>query len=136
LGLSDGEFFDLTPREFDILLKRHNQLLEHTELQTGIITSNICNFIANWSMHPPKKGLELVPHDFMASKVKDRVVVKPDPNQKQKWGKREQRRVASYRKKNKIDEKFTNSIAQVMKIMTEHGRVIVKPKPKEETPNG
>jgi hypothetical protein len=46
-------------------------------LQTGIITSVLANFIANWSMGHPEEPLDLAPNDFMASQIAKKKSKKP-----------------------------------------------------------
>lgn len=88
LGLTDDEFFALTPRQFHILLKRHKEVIEHEELLTGILACTFANYTANWSMSPPKRGLGKVPSDFMPCKALSMPVKKKRRNRK-----KEQKRV-------------------------------------------
>jgi hypothetical protein len=69
LGLTDEQFYALTPRQFHLLLDQHRERTEHTELLAGIIASNI----VNWGFQPPKKTA--VPADFMPSRMRE----KPKP---------------------------------------------------------
>jgi len=59
LGLTDAEFYALTPRQFHLLVDQHRERVEHQELLTGILASTI----ANWSMGAPKEPL--APSVFM-----------------------------------------------------------------------
>jgi hypothetical protein len=43
LGLTDEEFFQLTPRKLDALLKRHRRKTESTELLFAQLTSCVVN---------------------------------------------------------------------------------------------
>ncbi len=61
LRLSDSEFFRLTPRQFHLLLARHQEQTEHQEYLSAIIASTVANF----SLGAPKKPLK--PSDFMPS---------------------------------------------------------------------
>jgi hypothetical protein len=62
LRLTDEEFYSLTPRQFDALLKRHREKIEHTELLAGVIASAIANFSLGGLKEPAK------PADFMPSR--------------------------------------------------------------------
>jgi hypothetical protein len=75
LGLSDDQFYCLTPRQFHLLLDQHREQVEHQELLSGIIASAV----ANWSMGAPKKPL--APADFMPSR-RDREEKSPRLNRK------------------------------------------------------
>jgi hypothetical protein len=61
LGLTDQQFFDLTPRQFHLLLDQHRERTKHEEWMVGILAATIANF----SGHPPKEPLK--PTDFMPS---------------------------------------------------------------------
>jgi hypothetical protein len=61
LGLSAEEFFELTPRQFDALLKRHLIDREYNELLFGQLTS----WVANSGVRAPSKPFK--PTDFMPS---------------------------------------------------------------------
>lgn len=61
LGLSDRQFYALTPRQFHLLVDRHRERTKHQEWMTGILASTMANF----SMSPPKEPLK--PTDFMPS---------------------------------------------------------------------
>jgi hypothetical protein len=61
LGLTDDEFFRLTPRQFHILLNRHKEVIEHQELLAGIVAC----VTANFSMGRPDPPRE--PQDYMPS---------------------------------------------------------------------
>lgn len=61
LRLTDDEFYAMTPRQLDALLKRNKQAVEHEQLLAGIIASTT----ANHSLNPPKTPC--TPADFMPS---------------------------------------------------------------------
>lgn len=78
LRLSNREFYRLTPRLYHILLDRHKEQIEHTELMTGILAAACVNS----SMNPPRKAL--APADFMPSMIGKSNPVKtraPKPDQ-------------------------------------------------------
>lgn len=76
LGLSDDEFFALTPRQFAALIKAKKEQLERNEALVGILAATI----GNHSMNPPKKAY--VPADFMPSQSMNRAPVKKRINRK------------------------------------------------------
>lgn len=61
LGLTDDEFFRLTPRQLRLLLNRHREATQHAELLHGIIAAAVVNS----GFSAPKKGVE--PRLFMPS---------------------------------------------------------------------
>jgi hypothetical protein len=61
LGLTDEEFFHMTPRQFHLLLEQYRHKTEYAEMLNGLV----CSTVANWSMSAPKKPLTHV--DFMPS---------------------------------------------------------------------
>jgi hypothetical protein len=61
LYLSSDEFYELTPRQLDALIKRHERSMWNNEFLFAQLTSCVVNF----SMSHPKKALE--PRDFMPS---------------------------------------------------------------------
>jgi len=63
--LTDREFYRLTPRQFHLLVDQHRERIQHQELLTGILASEI----ANRSMRPPDKWLP--PSHFMPSRNGD-----------------------------------------------------------------
>ena len=75
LRLTDADFYALTPRQFDELLKRHKEEREFTELGWGLV----CATVANFSMGAPKQPLQ--PSDFMPSQWTDK---KTTPAQKKR----------------------------------------------------
>ena len=77
LRLSDEEFYAITPRQYSLLLRRHEELVKHQEVQTGILAATFANYTANWSMAPPKRGLQLQPADFMPSVLTERAARQP-----------------------------------------------------------
>jgi len=62
LGLTDVEFYRLTPRQYDLLVDRHRERTDHLELLSGIVAAAV----ANWGMRAPKKPLTAA--DFMPSR--------------------------------------------------------------------
>lgn len=58
LGLTSREFFDLTPRQYHLLLDQDRARLKHDEWQTGILAAAI----VNWSMSRPEEPVK--PSDF------------------------------------------------------------------------
>ena len=66
LHLSDEDFFALTPRQFDALLKRHKHKVESNELLFGQLTS--------WVVNTGFRALEkpTSTEDFMPSRWKKR----------------------------------------------------------------
>ncbi len=60
-GLSESQFFALTPRQYHALVKRKERDIEHRELLAGIVASTTANF----SMGAPERALS--PRDFMPS---------------------------------------------------------------------
>lgn len=64
LGLSEDEFWGLTPLEFDTLLKRNNLKLEREDFRAGIIASTI----ANANRDPKKKPDPWTAADFMPTR--------------------------------------------------------------------
>src|SRR6202042_2926983 len=61
LHLSSEEFYALTPRQFDALIKRHRHTVESNELLLGQLTS----WVANTGFRSTEKPTH--PHDFMPS---------------------------------------------------------------------
>jgi hypothetical protein len=59
LGLTDRQFYRLTPRQLHLLLDRHREQVDHQELLTGIIAAAVYNS----SMNRPKQPLS--PKHFM-----------------------------------------------------------------------
>jgi hypothetical protein len=70
LQLSNKEFYALTPRQYHLLLDRHEKEVEHNEFLFG----QLCATFVNWSMHSPKESLKAT--DFMPSKWLDTPTVK------------------------------------------------------------
>ncbi len=78
VGLTDDEFYSLTPRQFHLLLEQYEHKVEHTEMLAGIISSTV----ANWSMGSPKKPLSHT--DFMPSQwAKEKPIRHRKPTAKQ-----------------------------------------------------
>jgi hypothetical protein len=61
LHLSSEEFYALTPRQFDALIKRHRHTVESNELLLGQLTS----WVANTGFRSTEKPTH--PEDFMPS---------------------------------------------------------------------
>ena len=59
-GLTPDQFYDLTPRQYDLLLTAHYKKQEFAEWQTGIIASAI----ANWRFGRTEDSPVLKPTDF------------------------------------------------------------------------
>jgi hypothetical protein len=76
LGLTNEEFFALTPRQFHLLVAQHRERMEHQELLAAIVASEV----ANRSQRHPEKWV--MPIDYMPSKA----------NQKQKTPRRSRSR--------------------------------------------
>lgn len=74
LHLTDEEFYSLTPRQFDALLKRHELAEQKREYLAAQTTAAIINF----SMRAPDKPVS--PRDFMLSLPPER---KQKPTKKQ-----------------------------------------------------
>jgi hypothetical protein len=85
LKLTDKQFYSLTPRQFDALLKRHREQIEHAELLVGIIASVVVNF----SLGAPKTGTE--PADYMPSQWRKKV----QQPRKERMTKKKRQRVAN-----------------------------------------
>lgn len=67
LKLSAAEFWELTPRQYHLLLERHRDKQKHTEWLVGVLTSTV----VNWSMVPaPKEPLR--PRDFPFPMLQER----------------------------------------------------------------
>jgi hypothetical protein len=75
LGLSDLDFFSLTPRDYHLLLDRHNLKLEYHERLHGIL----CAAVVNTAYRTTKEPMSY--EDFMPSRTKKR---KPVDKQKAK----------------------------------------------------
>ena len=71
MSLSENEFWELTPREFDALAKRYKQCEENEDYRTGVIASTIATFLSN-------RKKPYTPQDFMPKKT-----MKPKSNWKQ-----------------------------------------------------
>jgi hypothetical protein len=71
LELSSDEFYDLTPRQFDALLKRHKSRTEQNEFMFGQLTS----WIANTGFRTTKEPT--TPFDFMLSKQRQKAAAPP-----------------------------------------------------------
>lgn len=62
LGLRDEEFWRLTLRQFDALLRRQNQIRALADFRAGTITAVLANVNRD-----PKKGRAYTPADFFPS---------------------------------------------------------------------
>jgi hypothetical protein len=60
----------MTPRQFHLLLDRHNIVVQHQELLNGILAACIVNF----SMGAPKKFVH--PDDFMPTRLRQKANAK------------------------------------------------------------
>jgi hypothetical protein len=78
LGLTDAEFFDLTPRAFQLLQIRHKEITVHQELLNGVLASVVANFSMG-RPDPPR-----IPSDYMPSEWQN-VKRKPRRKQTKKW---------------------------------------------------
>ena len=63
MGLTDDEFGNLTPYQFEGLLDRHKQRMEREELLMGIVASTV----ANTGFARPEEPV--APKDFMPSQL-------------------------------------------------------------------
>jgi len=70
LGLSDGDFYSLTPRQFYLLLEQAEQEREYKEFLFG----QLCAVMGNYSTTQLKEPLK--PSDFMPSKWLDKPKLK------------------------------------------------------------
>jgi hypothetical protein len=61
LGLSDAEFWDLTPRQFGAIAERHSAAYERDLARSALI----CATLANIHRDPDKKPEPFLPADFM-----------------------------------------------------------------------
>ncbi len=66
LGLTDEQFFSLTPRQFSLLMDRHKEREELKEF----LSAQVVAAIVNHSFSPPEK--EQAPADFMPSLIFER----------------------------------------------------------------
>lgn len=63
LGLSDAEFWRLTPRELFLLWDRHRERLEERRYLAGLVCATFANFNGM-----AKPGRQLTPADFVPLK--------------------------------------------------------------------
>jgi len=61
LHLTDEEFWSITPKQFHLLLDKHEQQVEHQELLFGQLTSTVIN----WGFCRPEQPAK--PRDYMPS---------------------------------------------------------------------
>jgi hypothetical protein len=101
LGLSDDEFFDLTPRQFQLLQNRHKEITVHEELLYGILATTIANFSMG-RPDPPR-----IPSDFMPSEWQQK---KHEPKKR--------------RNKKKEAQNFTDSARRLVGALTAQGKVV------------
>jgi hypothetical protein len=73
LHLSDDDFYSLTPRQFDSLLKRHRNKVIDTEF----LFANLTSWVANTGFRSTEKPTE--PKDFMPSEWRKQAL-KPSPS--------------------------------------------------------
>ena len=66
LGLTDEQFFSLTPRQFSLLMDRHKEREELKEF----LSAQVVAAIVNHSFSPPEKAQ--APADFMPSLIVER----------------------------------------------------------------
>jgi hypothetical protein len=66
LGLTDRQFYALTPRQYHVLLDQHRECVEHQDYHRELLTGIIASTVANFAMGAPKKPLS--PRDFMPSR--------------------------------------------------------------------
>lgn len=62
LGLTEEEFWGLTPRQYVALLERHEEAMEWEDYRMGVIASTIVNMLK------AKGGKTFKPEDFMPTK--------------------------------------------------------------------
>jgi len=65
LKLSEEEFWELTPAQYDILAKRHFKTLRTTNEQSDFRAAQICCILANINRDPKKKPTPYKVQDFM-----------------------------------------------------------------------
>lgn len=65
LGLTDDEFYALTPRQYQLLLDRHEERERHSEWMFGVLAATVANF----SQGAPEKALQ--PKDFPFLRLRD-----------------------------------------------------------------
>jgi hypothetical protein len=95
LGLTAEQFYELTPRQYHLLLDRHREREKHKEWLAGVVASAVANF----GMGAPKEALR--PADFPLMLIQD---TKPKPKRINR------RRIAA-----KIREAFTTAMQRVRK---------------------
>jgi hypothetical protein len=78
LGLQSDEFYELTPRQLDALIKRQERATWNTEFMLAQLTSCVVNF----SMSHPKKALEA--RDFMPSEWAKNPPVEKKPKRRKR----------------------------------------------------
>jgi hypothetical protein len=80
LGLSDDDFFRLTPRAFHLLLDQQQHITQRTELLNGIL----CSTVANYSMargKTPAKSTDFMPSYWDAKATQPKRMRKPTAKQ-------------------------------------------------------
>ena len=89
LGLSSDEFFSITPRQFDALLKRHRYKVESTEFMFAQLTS----WIANTGFRSTEKPTSAF--DFMPSQWRKKAKQKAqDPKKPVRMTKKKRQQIA------------------------------------------
>lgn len=76
LGLTDDQFYALTPRQFHLLLDRKLDEIRHREYLTGLMAATVANF----SLGAPKEPVR--PRDFALPLLQDLKERKPRLNRK------------------------------------------------------
>jgi hypothetical protein len=72
---------ELTPRQFDALLRRHIKATRYAREQTELLFGQLTAAVINWSWRPPKSAVD--PGKFMPSRWKARGAVKRKRQSKQ-----------------------------------------------------
>jgi hypothetical protein len=103
LGLTDAEFYDLTPRQFQLLQSRHKEVTTHQELLVGILATTVANFSMG-RPDPPR-----IPSDFMPSEWSQK---KHEPKKR--------------RNKKKEAQNFTDSARRLVAALHAQGKVVRK----------
>jgi hypothetical protein len=75
LGLTDEEFYDLTPRQIDALSKRFRDRATERASEQEFLFAQLTTYVVNFSHWPPKEPAS--PKDFMPSEMRRRAMEKP-----------------------------------------------------------
>jgi hypothetical protein len=97
LGLSAEQFYELTPRQYHLLLDRHREREKHKEWLAGVVAAAVANF----GMGAPKEAIR--PADFPLMLIQD---TKPKPKR---------RRINRQRIAQNIREAFNNAMQRMRK---------------------